>query len=327
MPDSVISRSGAEAIIPPDYAPEIFQGAVATSQVLTLARRLPDMATNVRRMPVLDVLPMAYFNNAGQNYSDTRFKKTSEQKWKNLFIDAEEISVIVPIPENVLEDTNRDIWAEVTPRIGEAFGAVLDRAVFLGENAPNVWPTNIVDSAIQAGNFGVLPQSSSDPDLYDVLLGEDGVISKLEEDGYIPNGHAAVMGMRGKLRGLRDEDGQPIFKTINDMQGSTNYALDGEPIFFSRNNGLDPNVVQLIAGDWNELVYAFRRDITVKVLDQAIIQNPANGEIIYNLAQQDMVALRAVMRIGWNVPNPVNRLNEDNETRYPFSVLLPTPLS
>jgi len=41
------------------------------------------------------------------------------------------------------------------------------------------------------------------------------------------------------------------------------------------------------------------------------------------LAQQDMVALRAVMRLGWQVPNPINRIEEDADERYPFAALIP----
>jgi hypothetical protein len=44
---------------------------------------------------------------------------------------------------------------------------------------------------------------------------------------------------------------------------------------------------------------------------------------VYNLAQQDMVALRAVMRIGWQVPNPINRVEETEANRYPFALLIP----
>lgn len=36
-----------------------------------------------------------------------------------------------------------------------------------------------------------------------------------------------------------------------------------------------------------------------------------------------MLAIRAVMRIGWEVPNPINSENEDNSTRFPFAVVLP----
>ena len=37
--------------------------------------------------------------------------------------------------------------------------------------------------------------------------------------------------------------------------------------------------------------------------------------------QQDMVALRAVMRLGWEIPNPINSVETDKEKRCPFAVL------
>ncbi len=65
-----------------------------------------------------------------------------------------------------------------------------------------------------------------------------------------------------------------------------------------------------------------RQDMTYKILDQAVISD-GDGKIIYNLAQQDMVALRCVMRLGWQLPNPVTALNDNGSTRYPFAVLTP----
>ena len=46
-----------------------------------------------------------------------------------------------------------------------------------------------------------------------------------------------------------------------------------------------------------QLVYSIRQDITVKILDQGVIQDPETKDIVYNLAQQDMIALRVVMRL------------------------------
>jgi hypothetical protein len=34
-----------------------------------------------------------------------------------------------------------------------------------------------------------------------------------------------------------------------------------------------------------------------------------------------MVGLRSCMRIAWQVPNPINRINSDEDSRYPFAVL------
>ena len=127
------------------------------------------------------------------------------------------------------------------------------------------------------------------------------------------------MSMRGKYRGLRDLQGQPLFK--NGIQGATNYELDGAPIFFPENGGMDATKALQFSGDFRQLVYCMRQDITYKILDQAVIQDNT-GAIVYNLAQQDMVALRAVMRLAWQEPNPINRLNP-TETRYPIAVLTP----
>ena len=43
---------------------------------------------------------------------------------------------------------------------------------------------------------------------------------------------------------------------------------------------------------------------------------------MYNLAQQDMVALRVVFRMGWALPNPATRIDEDR-VGCPFAYLEP----
>lgn len=309
--DNMINRTGAEALMPEEYSREIIQGVAEHSAIMQLATRAPNMSRKQRRIPVLSTLPTAYFVNG-----DTGLKQTSEQAWGNKFLDAEELAVIIPIPEAVLDDADYDIWGEVKPRIMEAFGIAFDAAVMFGVNAPASWPTDLLASATAAGNVVALGTGA---DLYDDLLAESGVISLVEKDGYMATGHVGAMSMRGKYRGLRDTQGQPLFKTS--IQGSTSYELDGAPIYFPRNGAFDATKALQFSGDFKQIIYAIRQDITYKILDQAVIQDAA-GTIVYNLAQQDMVALRAVMRLAWQVPNPINRLNP-TETRYPIAALTP----
>ncbi len=319
-----IPRSGAEALMPEEFQRDIIQNAPEQSSIMTLGYRAPDMSRAQRRIPVLSVLPMAYFSNPGptarSDNSDIARKKITRMMWENKYLDAEELNVIVAIPESVLDDSDYDIWAEVRPKLIEAYGLAFDRAVLYGENAPAIWPSNIVAAATAAGNFVALGTGA---DIYDDILGEDGIIAKVEEDGFMVEGHVAAMQMRGKLRGLRDSQGQPIFKSLykEGVQGATRYEIDGEQCIFPKNGSIDPDQSLLVCGAWRQLVYAIRKDITWKILTEAIIQDPATGDILYNLPQQNMVALRSCMRIAWQVPNPINRLQEDEDERYPFAVL------
>lgn len=307
---NIIDRARAEALIQEQVVSTIFQDAPKQSVFMSLARKLPNMTSKQTRIPVLDMLPVAYWVNG-----DTGFKQTSQQAWDNVYLTAAELAVIVPIPEAVLDDADFDILGEVTPRVNEAIGARVDAAVLFGTNRPTEWQNDIITMARQAGN-----NVSGGAVTYDTLLGENGVISKVEESGHMVNGAIASMAMRGKLRGIKNTGGTPLFKS--DMQGSTQYALDGAPLYFPQNGAFDASIAQMIVGDWSQAVYSIRQDVTTKILDQGVIQDPNTKEIIYNLAQQDMIALRVVFRMGWALPNPATALNSDR-TLVPFAYLEP----
>ena len=318
--NSIISRTDAAALIPEDSAMDISKSVPETSAVMRLARRLTNMSSAQRRLPIMNALATAYFVSG-----DTGLKQTSEVSWANKYIDAEELAVIVPIPEAVLDDNSFDIWAEVRPALIEAFGVAVDQAVLYGTNIPASWTTNlgaagVVAVATAAGNT---VSAAAYADLYEAIMGEaaggaDGLLMTLESDGYVATGHVAHVSMRGKLRNTRSTVGEPLFKA--NMQDTTRFDLDGAPIYFPTNGAINAASSLLVSGQWDQLVYSIRQDITYKILDQAVIQDAA-GNTIYNLAQQDMVALRAVMRLGFALPNPINRMQQTAANRAPFAVL------
>lgn len=307
---NIIDRTGAESLIPETRAREIIQGTIAQSAVLSQGRKLPNLSSKTHKMPVLDMLPIAYFVNG-----DSGNKKTTKMAWDKKVITAEEIAVIVPIPEAVLDDSEYDIWAEVRPRVEEAFGKVIDGAVLFGEDAPDSWRDDIVTTATNAGSVVTLGSSDS---LYDKIMGEGGVIAKVEESGFFVTGHMADISMRAKLRGLKDSTGDPIFKA--NMQDGTRYSLDGSTMTFPNNGAFDKSKALMISGDFSQLVYAIRQDITFKLFTEGVVQN-TDGTIAYNLMQQDMVALRAVMRLGWEIPNPINSVQANKAKRCPFAIM------
>jgi len=212
----------------------------------------------------------------------------------------------------------------VRPSIEEAIGVAIDQAVLYGTNIPASWVTNLGAAGIVAGANAASQQISlaAYTDLYEATLGEtgagvSGLFGLVEADGFMVSGTIAHLTMKRRLRNLRDANGNPIFQ--NNMQSPGQYLLDGAPILFPINGAVSATYY-LLSGQWNQLVYSIRQDVTYKVLDQAVIQDAA-GNIIYNLAQQDMVALRVVMRLGFALPNPINRVNQVAATRFPFAVL------
>ena len=318
--NSIISTTDAAALIPSEVSTEIIKNIAATNPLMQLARRLPNMPSSQRTMPVMSALATARFVTGA-----TGLKQTSEVNWESKYIDAEELAVIVPISEAVLADTSYDIWAEVRPSIEEAFNLAIAQAVFYGTNIPASWTTNLG----AAGLVAVCDAAShtlslaSYEDLYEAILGEtdaedSGLLGLVEADGFAVTGTIAHLSMKRKLRNTRTTEGGLIFKT--DMQGPTPYALDGTPMYFPTDGSVVSASSYMITGDWSRLVYAMRQDITYKILTEAVIQD-GSGTIVYNLAQQDMVALRAVIRLGFALPNPINRVNGTAATRCPFAVL------
>lgn len=298
---SMILRNDAEALIPQVVIDEIMQGVVKESKAMSMFRRLPNGTTGRTDMRVLDSLPMTYWQTA-----DTATKKLTKMAWDKKFIYYEELAVIVPIAEQTLDDAGYDIWGEVQPRLIEAFGKAFDEAVFTGANKPAKFRADLITSIRNAG-AGVTQGSKS---LYEAI--NDAMV-KVEESGYNVTGVVGGVGLKGKFRMMLDQIGQPIKGT----------EIDSMPKAYIDNGAWDKTKAQLIVGDMSQAVYSIRQDITFKILDQAVITDPSTGEILYNLAQQDMVALRAVMRIGWEIPNPINALNPDEATRFPFALIEP----
>ena len=306
-----IVRENLAGLIPEPVTREIFQGVVEQSAVLKAGRKLPNMTSKTQSINVLDMLPLAYWVDG-----DTGFKRTSAQAWEKKKLYAEELAVIIPIPEAVLDDTNYDIWGEVKPRIVEAMGRRIDEAILFGTGKPSTWRKSVVETATDAG--ASVTQTS---DLFTDIMGINGVIAKAEESGFMPTGVMAAVGMRAQLRGLTDENGQPIF--LSNMQGRASYMLDGMEMSFPMNGAWDPEEALMIVGDFHQLVYSIRQDVTYKILTEATIVDPTSREVIYSLAQQDMVALRAVMRLGWEIPNPVSAFRSEMDDYSPFAVYLP----
>lgn len=294
---SFIERNDAEALIPEAESREIMQGVASKSIAMQLFKKLPNLSTKVQKMAVLSALPVGYWVNG-----DNGQKKLTKQVWANKYLTAEEIAVIVPISEAVLDDAEYDIWGETKPRIIEAFGKVFDDAVISGVNKPASYPSAIITAAEDAG-YTFAKTSSFFADCNKAL-------DLVEGAGYTANGILGGALLNSKFRNLVGTDGHPV--TGSDIQALPRYRM--------LNGAFDNSTIDFIVGDFSQAVYALRQDITWKLLTESIIQDPSDNSILYNLGQNDMVALRAVMRIAYQLPNPVNLLKPTEAGRLPFAV-------
>ena len=305
--DSLISRADVAGLIPTEYAAGIIASMAEQSVALRTFRRTV-MARGVTEQPVLSVLPTAYWVGA----TDTGRKQTSEQNWENVTLTARELAVIVPIPQAVINDASVDLWAEVRPRLGEAFGQKVDAAALFGTDSPSGWPDSIVTQAIAAGHEYTVGDSGGD-----IAADINETWALVEDDGFDVNVQWARRRIRSRLRGLRDDNGQPVFQ--NGLERGAPPSIYGEDVLYVGNGAWD-DTYAMVVGDRTAAIIGVRQDIDYRLFTEGVISDDA-GAVVLNLMQQDAVALRATMRVGYAVANPATRLNPTAGTRFPFAVL------
>lgn len=303
-----INRTEAAGLLQQQDINEIVEEATRTSVALQTFRTVR-MASGTARMPVLSALPTAGFVTEAADA--TGIKPTAQVTWDNKTLTAEEIAVIVPIHENVFDDSSFNVWEEVRPLIAQEFGRVLDAAVLFGTNKPATWDASLEDGARAAGN---VRSAAAAGDLAEDI---NQTWALVEADGFDVNVNYAARSLRASLRGLRDTAGQPIYLDNLRNDGSA-ASIYGSDIYYVTNGAWVPATAgppeagaTLIAGDRTKAILGIRQDMTFKLLDQATV-----GTL--NLAERDMIALRCKMRVSFAVATAVN---PEAAGGYPFAVL------
>lgn len=319
-----ISRADAQALISEQDMGELWQDATKQSLALQTFRKI-QMSKAQAKVRVLDALPAAPSGGAWID-GDTGRKPTLDMGWANKFLQAEEIAGIVPIPENVLDDADMDIWAEVRPRIAEYIGYHLDSAVFLGVNAPASFGDSLYEGAVAAGNvvdlstyLGLGTQAQG----YDLGGAFSETIGLVEDDGFNNNAIWTKRTIKRRMQNLRDGQGNLIYST--DMRGGeTVPQIWGVDTFLADNAALNQAAeLHAITGDRSRAVLGIRQDVEFKFLDQATLtttDSNGNRVVSVSLAEQDMVALRFKMRVGFTVADPLTW--EGGASAYPFAALI-----
>lgn len=307
--DSIINRTDASALIPEEVSQSMLTSLSTQSALLQLGTRIA-VGRAQTRFPVLSALPSAYWVDG-----DTGQKQTSDMSWDNKYINISEIACMVPVPDAVIADAANDIWGMVQPAIEAEFARVLDAAAFFGTNAPTIQPDDIVTAADAAGND--VTRGTNNAAAGGIAEDINDLIATVEADGYDPNGFFGNRTFRQYLRGGRDSQGQRLL----DINGRVD-TVEGMPVVYGA-PGLWPTgsgAAELIVGDFSKLVVGVRQDMTFQLFSEGVIQDNT-GAIRYNLMQQDMKAMRVVMRVGWQIANVLTYEQGTEANRYPFGVL------
>lgn len=305
---TLIDRSAAAGLLADQNIAEILQDAVKSSAALASFRTIR-MGTSVAKMPIMTALPTATWITG-----DTGRKPTSATGWEKKTLTAEELAVIVPIPENVFDDSSFGVWEEVRPRVAEAMGKAVDEAVFFGTAAPASFDDSLYEGAVAAGQ--TYEEGTSGVDLAEDINQTWGLV---EATGNDVNAQYVSRRIRVRLRGLRDQNNQPIYLESLRSDGSDR-SLMGEDLLFVQNGAWDSDLATLIAGDSTKAIIGIRQDVTYKILTEATLTD-GSGNVTYSLAEQDMIGLRAKFRMGFVVADTLQ--SETDAQEFPFAALTP----
>jgi HK97 family phage major capsid protein len=296
-----ISRSEVATLIQEAYADVLLNNAVEASTALA-AFPTVNMGTRLTHLPVLATLPEAGWVSESATAPEG-VKPQSQVTWADRTLVAEEIAVIIPVHENVIDDATVAVLTEIASLGGQAIGRKLDQAVFFGVDKPASWVSDDLLSAAVAANQDVTVVDG-DANSADIIGAVNQASEKLATAGYAPDTMVASLAMRYQVANLRDANGLPIFR---------DESFAGFRTFFNRNGAWAPESAVALVADSSRVRIGVRQDISVKLLDQATVGN-------INLAERDMVAIRLKARYAYVLGTGATSVG-DNKT--PVGVVLP----
>lgn len=300
--NSVIDRVGAAGEVPREIAEQIVGDVETRSTALTLGRRVPT-TTKDSRIPILSAAPDAFFVTG-----DAGLKQTSAATFDSTPLIAEEIAVIIVIPDAVISDSEFALWEAIRPLVARAFARRLDRAVIFGEEKPASWPAGMVPQAIAAGNT-VAP--SADP-VVDLLAAAQNVA----EAEYNPTAAAVATGWQYRAASTRSDafTGSPVGARSPFPLTVAGLGVKTDPVFW------DATAADVVVADWQNVLIGVRQDLTFDFSNSAVLQDDT-GAIVNNMWQRDSTSMRAVMRVGYHLAQPVT---QSGTAGVPVSVVVPS---
>jgi HK97 family phage major capsid protein len=283
-------------IIPHEYSQQIIEEVTQQSTVLQLAQTMP-MGTRITEIPIAGTLPSAqWVTGANMQPAGPGRKQYTDLKLSPQVITAEEISAVVAIPDQYLEDNTVNLWTWARSRLAEAIAVRLDETVlFGGAGIPATFPVGGVAAAAYS-----LPVTVG----IDAVDGVNRAMGAVEAQGLAVNGHAADLSVKSMLRGVRDETGALLLGS-EQVGAAARPTLYGVPIAYS--GFAQTTAAELFTGAWQYLVIGVRQDIRFRIEPAGVIADPTTGMVQVSGFQDNVTPCKIWARFACGIVKPVTK--------------------
>ena len=210
--------------------------------------------------------------------NETEKIKTDKPEVVPVSLKAHKLGIILVASREALNYTWQKFFEDMKPQIVEAFHTKIDEAGLLGHETP--FTNSVAKAAKDSSQVVVGPINYQN-----ILELED----KLYEADINPNAFVSKVQNRSALRESRDGDKKSIYdKATNTIDGITTVDLKSKQ--FKKGD--------LLAGDFNSLIYGVPYNINFKISEEGQISTMKNSDgTPINLFEQEMVAVRVTMDI------------------------------
>lgn len=210
--------------------------------------------------------------------NETEKIKTDKPEVVPVSLKAHKLGIILVASREALNYTWQKFFEDMKPQIVEAFHTKIDEAGLLGHETP--FANSVAKSAKDSSHVIVGPIN------YENLLKLEDALYEADVN---PNAFVSKVQNRSALRESRDGDKKTIYdKATNTIDGITTVDLKSKQ--FKKGD--------LLAGDFNNLIYGVPYNINFKISEEGQISTMKNSDgTPINLFEQEMVAVRVTMDI------------------------------
>jgi len=283
-------------LVPVGFSNKVIEVERQYGLIRRLATQVP-MTTPSLKFPKLDDSALAF------GYVGEGVKKPGKKvEFGQVELKTLKVAGIIPVTEELIADSNVDLMPLLTRAIARGMAKFEDTEAFSGAGGANAFEGIFTNSSVPVVSFTTGKTAFSDlkteyEKLSDMIDAIDP--SFLSNARFVANPKVI-----GYLRTAKDGDGRLIWSpaTAGTPESIWNYPLE-RSLVLPGPTDTAANKKFMVFGDFSNIYFGQRQGLAVKLLDQATITD-SDGSTVINLAEQDMIGIRAVERIAIKIAEP-----------------------